>query len=447
MLEPGQILDNRYQLQKQLGQNSSRHTWLAILLSSQEQVVLKLLTLNPQMQWDEHKLFEREVQVLKNLNHPRIPKYRDFFIIDNLSGSRFPWFVLVQSYITGASLQELLNQGHRFSESQVEKIAIEILSILVYLHSLKPPVLHRDIKPSNLILGEDERVHLVDFGAVQDKAVAEGVTFTVVGTYGYVPMEQFAGRAVPASDLYALGATLIHLITGTTPADLPHQNSRIEFANLVSIDLGLINWIGKLTEPNIAERISTAKNAIAALENKQTLSPPITTRKPIGSKIQLKKTASYLEIKLPKRGSKSLRFFYLIGLVLPFLPQVVNIVINTSRFWNDKFTIGLFLLFVIPLILLSLFGHTDLYFDREDFEIKWKLFGLCYWRKRGKTRAIEEIYQQNTKAASAPMGITIELIKGQKFTTTPLATIERYWLMDEIVDWLKFEVDKGKNGT
>ncbi len=129
MLEPGQIIDNRYQLQKKLGQNTSHQTWLGISLSQEliekEIVVLKLLTLNPQMQWDEHKLFEREVQVLKNLNHPRIPKYRDYFIIQDLPGSRFPWFVLVQSYIPGTSLQESLNQGQHFSESQVEKIAIE----------------------------------------------------------------------------------------------------------------------------------------------------------------------------------------------------------------------------------------------------------------------------------------------------------------------------------
>jgi serine/threonine protein kinase len=441
MLEPGQILDNRYQLQKKLGQDNSRQTWLATSISSQaqvKQVVLKLLTLNPQMQWEEHKLFEREAQVLKNLKHPRIPTYQDYFIINDLPGSKFPWFVLVQSYIPGASLQELLSQGQRFPESQVEKIAIEILTILVYLHELEPPVLHRDIKPSNVIMGEDERVYLVDFGAVQDKAVTEGATFTVVGTYGYVPMEQFAGRAQPASDLYALGATLIHLLTGRSPADLPHQNSRIEFANLVSIDLGLINWIGKLTEPNIADRIISAKDAITALKNKYSLSPPVTKRKPTGSKIQLQQTANSLEIKLPRRGTKSLRFFYLIGLIIPFLPQVINLAINTHGYWFSQIIILSFPLLLISAILLLLFGHTDLYFDRENFEIKWKLFGLCYWRKRGKTQVIEKIYQEDKKTASAPIGITIESIKGQKFTTSPLSTVERHWLIDEIADWLKF---------
>lgn len=443
MLKPGQILDNRYQLQKKLGQNNSRQTWLAISLTSQKQVVLKLLTLNPQMQWEEHKLFEREGEVLKNLNHPRIPKYEDYFILENLPGSRFPWFVLVQSYIDGVSLQELLDQGQRFSESQVEEIAIEILNILVYLHSLEPPCLHRDIKPSNLILAKDKQVYLVDFGAVQDKAVAEDATFTVVGTYGYVPMEQFAGRAERASDLYALGATLIHLITGTNPADLPHQNSRIEFADFVSIDLGLINWIGKLTEPNINDRISTATDAISALENKYTLSPATTKHKPTGSKIQLQKTASNLEIKIPRRGRKSLRFLYLLGSFAALLPQIIyliNIRIHSYSYGVSYFElIFLLSLFLgIPVVLLSSFGDTDLYLDRDNFEVKWKIFGFCYWRKTGKTKNIQEIYQQNKEIASAPMGVTIELMKNKKINTTPLSTIERYWLINEIADWLKF---------
>jgi serine/threonine protein kinase len=447
MLESGQILENenRYKLEKKIGQDTSRQTWLATSLDSRshtEKVVLKLLTMSPQIQWDEQRLFEREAQVLKNINHPRIPKYRDYFVIEDLPGSKFSWFVLVQNYIPGVSLQEALNQGQRFSESQVEKIAIEILSILVYLHELEPPLLHRDIKPSNLILGADERVYLVDFGAVQDKAVAEGVTFTVVGTYGYVPMEQFAGRAEPASDLYALGATLIHLLTGTSPADLPYENSRIKFTNLVSIDLGLVNWISKLTEPNIRDRIPTAREAITALENKHNLSPPIINRKPTGSKIQLQKSANCLEIKLPRRGGKSLRTFYLIGLFTPFIWQIVQITswsMNANGVSLFYIAIVLLLIFgIISTILLPVFGHTDLYFDRDNFEIKWKIFGFCYKRKYGKTQLIEKIYQEKTKKPLAPLGITIELIKGKKFTTTPLAIVERHWLLDQIADWLKF---------
>ncbi|NEP02519.1 MAG: hypothetical protein F6K58_28500 [Symploca sp. SIO2E9] len=123
----------------------------------------------------------------------------------------------------------------------------------------------RDIKPSNLIWGEDDLVYLVDFGAVQNRAIKEGATFTVVGTYGYAPMEQFGGRAVAASDLYALGATLIHLLTGTTPAELPQQNLRIRFQEQVSLSPGMVSWIEKLTEPAPEQRFKTAAEALSAL--------------------------------------------------------------------------------------------------------------------------------------------------------------------------------------
>ena len=229
MLQAEQVLQRRYQLQRQIGQNPGRQTWLAqdVEASPAESVIVKLLAFSPQMQWDEFKLFEREAQVLEQLNHPRIPRYRDYFSIDKERGAGLYWFGLVQQYIPGASLRQLLDEGKRFTETQVRKIATDILEILIYLHELEPSVLHRDIKPSNLIFTEDEQVYLVDFGAVQNQAVTEGVTFTVVGTTGYAPLEQFWGKTVPASDLYALGATLIHLLTGTAPADLPQQDLRI----------------------------------------------------------------------------------------------------------------------------------------------------------------------------------------------------------------------------
>ncbi len=264
MLQAEQILQGRYQLKQRLGQNAGRQTWLATDIETEEKelVVVKLLAFGGEVQWDDLKLFEREAQILKQLNHPRIPKYGDDFCIDE----RSLWFGLVQEYIPGTCLKELLSQGKKFSEKEVRKIASEILNILIYLHELSPPVLHRDIKPSNLIWGDDDKVYLVDFGAVQDKASKEGATFTVVGTYGYAPMEQFGGRSVPASDLYSLGATLIHLLTGTAPADLPSRNLRIQFSQQVSLSKPLISWIEKLTEPAPEERFTSAKSALKALK-------------------------------------------------------------------------------------------------------------------------------------------------------------------------------------
>ena len=140
MFQPEQILTERYQLQKQLGRTAAGHqTWLALDLHSQEKVTVKLLGFSPQMEWEELKLFEREAEVLQALNHPRIPRYRDYFDIDKETGGGVPWFGLVQDYIPGASLQELLEQAsQRFSEKQIRSIATEVLDILIYLHELSP---------------------------------------------------------------------------------------------------------------------------------------------------------------------------------------------------------------------------------------------------------------------------------------------------------------------
>jgi serine/threonine protein kinase len=268
MLQAQDILQNRYQLQSQLGNNGIRQTWLAKDLQATETenpplVVVKFLAFGGTVQWDDLKLFEREAQILQQLNHSRIPKYIDYFSIDD----RTLWFAIVQEYIPGESLKEKLAASHRFDEKRAKKIAVELLNILIGLHELNPRVLHRDIKPSNLIWGEDNKIYLVDFGAVQDKAAKEGVTFTVVGTYGYAPMEQFGGRAVPASDLYALGATLIHLLTGMAPADLPQRDLRIQFADRVSLSHGFIDWLIRLTEPAPENRFSSAREALEALKN------------------------------------------------------------------------------------------------------------------------------------------------------------------------------------
>jgi len=261
MLVVEQVLQGRYQLKQRLGQNAGCQTWLAADLDQHHQlVIVKLLALANQVLWDNFKLFEREVQILKQLNHPQIPKHRDDFWIDD--GSQLG---LVQEYIPGHSLKELLDRGHRFTEQQVRQIALQVLNILIYLHELNPSVLHRDIKPSNLILGEGEQVYLVDFGAVQDRTATLGATLTIVGTYGYSPIEQFGGRVAPASDLYALGATLIHLLTGIAPADLPQRNLQIQFSDLVCSSPSMVRWLQQLTEPALERRFSSARLALEAL--------------------------------------------------------------------------------------------------------------------------------------------------------------------------------------
>lgn len=110
---------------------------------------------------------------------------------------------------------------------------------------------------------------------MQDRATAEGATFTVVGTSGYAPPEQLWGRAVAASDLYALGATLIHLLTGTAPADLPQDNLRIQFADRIELSSGFVDWLEQLTEPAPERRYSTARQALENLNAIDSLSSSV----------------------------------------------------------------------------------------------------------------------------------------------------------------------------
>ena len=436
MPQVGQLFRQRYQLLQRLAEHASQQTWLAADRDSPDQptVVMKLLAMSPQLQWEEAKLLEREAKLLQKLHHPRIPRYCDYFLLEQLADSRFPWFCLVQSYVPGASLQQLLDQGRHFTEAEIETIASEVLSILVYLHEFVPPLLHRDLKPSNLIWGEDEHLYLIDFGSVQDQAALDGATFTVVGTYGYVPMEQFGGRAVPASDLYALGATLIHLLTGTAPADLPQHNARIQFAQQVSVEPALVNWISKLTEPALAERLSTARQALEALTQRQSLSLPTVRRQPKGSHIQLQKTSQQLAIKIPPRGWQAVSWLYCLGVLggsWYLLFQLPNVVLQPTWLWLHL----PFLLFSLCSIVLPAWSQTTIQGDRTHFTVRWQLFGLTFWQQRGQTAKIHPVIGLYEQEQPGVKGMMIQAGK-TVLQTNPMAEVERHWVIQEIQDWL-----------
>ena len=440
MLAPEKILQERYQLQQRLGRTAAGHqTWLAVDLESQEQVTLKMLAFSPEMQWEELKLFEREAQVLQALNHPRIPCYRDYFSLEREAGAGLPWFGLVQDYIPGFSLQELLEKGQPFPEKKVRKIATQVLEILIYLHELSPPVLHRDIKPSNLIWGEDQHVYLVDFGAVQAQAAVTGVTFTVVGTSGYAPLEQFWGRAVVASDLYALGATLIHLLTGVTPADLPQKDSRIQFSDRVSVSPSLVSWIEKMTEIGLEKRFSEARDALAALKsgNIQGANLEIATvrkiAKPPHSRIQVSKSATELNIKIPSALVRKpfLGAFIGILIILIFWPIIL-------AFLQLNFNIGLGLFTLIVSILVKISGNGNkIKFNRNYFKLEHQIFGWSYLQQTGEISEILGAFIY-TMTDGNQIRIRSGDDRGTYFyvLATSLKDVEAAWLAQEIQDWL-----------
>ncbi|BAZ17538.1 serine/threonine protein kinase [Calothrix sp. NIES-4071] len=457
MLQTEQIIQNRYKLERQLGNNAARQTWLATDLSvdstKDSRVVVKLLAFGGTVQWDDLKLFEREAQILKHLEHPKIPKYIDYFSIDD----RVLWFGLVEEYIPGNSLKELLVQGKRFSEKEVKKIATEVLNILIYLHKLNPAVLHRDIKPSNLILGEDNDIYLVDFGAVQDKAAKEGVTFTVVGTYGYAPMEQFGGKAVPASDLYGLGATIIHLLTGIPPADLPVRDLKIQFHDKVNIKDNFITWIEKIIEPSVERRLSSATVALEALEsntlnNSGHIFQPF--RKPIHSLVQIRKTPRKLNIILPRKRIDNIRVIALIvkyliigTLGLGFLTfTAVGIVTTSMVSLAVSLPLVLIWLAIIDQFVISDFGNQRIFFNEEQFGIELWIFTFRRNIRTAKVREIRDVFQSIIRLAKED-NLQLESHQEKEMITIQtdskrfsfgigLSAQECMWIAQEIKDWL-----------
>ncbi|BDA69416.1 serine/threonine protein kinase [Rivularia sp. IAM M-261] len=396
MLKAQEILVERYQLVRVLGESASRQTWLAQDLVNHEQVVVKLLITSDQLQWENIRLFEREAKVLRQLDHPRIPQYYDDFVLERDIVS----FALVQEYIPAKSLKELLASGKTFSETEVRKIAVAVLKILIYLHKLSPPVLHRDIKPSNLLLDSSKiknQIYLVDFGAVQDRAATEGATFTVVGTYGYAPLEQFGGRATPASDLYALGATLIHLATGIPPADLPQFDSKMQFAYLTKLNPGFVRWLQLLTEPNLENRFQTAEAALEALQINQLAITSANQDIP-DTFISVRKSSDKLAINIPSVNKNVIKLVLGVSVLSfwiffwQYATRSVSFSINTLPILTWVFMWLLIGSLLTAWWVLPNYIESDIYFDNQNFEIQWKLFGFTVKKQRGKVSDIDKVY-------------------------------------------------------
>jgi serine/threonine protein kinase len=427
------ILQLQYLLERQLGHTSAGHqTWLAKDLNTNEKVTVKLLAFNSQIPSQELKLFQREARILQSLQHPRIPKYRDYFAIEQQSNGGVVWFALVQDYIPGFSLQELL-ENRLFAPDKVRIIAREILEILIYLHGLNPPVLHRDLKPSNLILGQDDRIYLIDFGAVQTRSVATGATVTVVGTTGYAPLEQFWGRAVAASDLYALGVTLIHLLTGTPPADLPYQNSRLQFRDRVNLEPDLLDWLETMTESSVESRFSSAKSALEALQSGDRVSSTQSLKfKPQKSLIELKQDRQRLNIKIPAGGLA--RFNEVLnagcrGLIVYCLLFTFSLLFSIFQPY-----FGLFLIFLVLTYTIFLCGtKTEISFEKNNFQIERKFLMRKYNMQNHSNSTILDIFIQRSGSI---FQVAIRTFDRTHNLGGALTQDEATWLVAEIKQWL-----------
>jgi len=215
-LPSGHILVERYSIQEVIGIGGMGSVYRARDLHFPN--VVKLVAVKEMINQAPDPLvrktivqnFEREANILVTLSHPSIPKIYDYFTYDDRS-------YLVIEYVNGKDLQALLNSTTEFfTEEQVIGWAIELCDVLCYLHDHKPePIIFRDVKPSNIMVNQQSHIMLVDFGIA--KIFKAGQKGTMIGTEGYSPPEQYRGEASPMADIYALGATVHHLLTRRDP--------------------------------------------------------------------------------------------------------------------------------------------------------------------------------------------------------------------------------------
>jgi len=196
--------------------------------------------------------FEREAKFLRALEHPAIPKFVASFEEGQGVHARY---YLAQELVEGSPLDRL--DEHWYSEAEILDIAKQVLAILVYLQSLSPMVIHRDIKPANLIKRADGSIALVDFGAAHVHGTTAGST--TVGTFGYMPLEQLAGEVDATTDVYALGATLVHLLTRQEPWRIAQTKTAI------NASAQLRAFLDRVMAPAPKDRFASAKDALAGL--------------------------------------------------------------------------------------------------------------------------------------------------------------------------------------
>jgi serine/threonine protein kinase len=206
--------------------------------------------------------FEREAKLLAQLSHPAIPRLVEFFREGEGINTRL---YLAQQFVRGSSLLDQLER-HRFDEREGRALARELLGVIGYLQGLSPRVIHRDLKPANVMRREDGSLAVVDFGSARD--LVRGVTHgsTLVGTFGYMPPEQLGGTVDLTSDLYALGATLLHLLSRKPPDELLKPGMELAFEGEVNVSDGFRAWLRKSVDRDRTARFQSAKAALEALD-------------------------------------------------------------------------------------------------------------------------------------------------------------------------------------
>ncbi len=264
-LVPGVLLNNRYEITRKVGGGGMGAVYLAkdMHLGGAPRAVKEMIESHLEESQHEKAIsdFRRESLLLTALEHPSIPTIYDYFFDDELNR-----FYLVMKYISGGDVATRLRNapGGVIDEKTVAEWAWQVADVLDYLHNQPDPIIYRDLKPANLMVdGNTGRIMLIDFGIARWVTQKQEKGVTAVGTMGYAPPELFGGKVEARSDIYSLGATLFHILTGADPQDNPllifdfSKNKRPTQINPeISNEMEFI--LMKTVEYNLADRFSSA---------------------------------------------------------------------------------------------------------------------------------------------------------------------------------------------
>jgi serine/threonine protein kinase, bacterial len=248
---------DRYQILKTLGKGGMGTTYLA--WDTAKLLVLKEMNADMAEIPKAQELFAREAKILQNLHHPGIPQYDDFFVAN---GRKY----LAMELIHGQDLDLYIMEHGTVTLAQAIDWMIQLCEILGYIHQQQPPLIHRDVKPANILVRAiDKRIFLLDFGAVKEIGTLGG---TKIGAPDYMAPEQNSGKPCTQSDLYAIGPTLIFLLTGRNPADfleLQPDGYRFNLSSIPTITPPVQILIDKVTQRRASDRYLTAGDLAQAL--------------------------------------------------------------------------------------------------------------------------------------------------------------------------------------
>lgn len=261
MLEIGSVIDGKYKILHKIGQGGMSIVYLALNERANQQWAIKEVRKDGAQDFEVVKQgLIAEIDILKKLKHPHLPR-----IIDVIDGDET--FLIVMDFVEGCALDKELKNGP-IPQEMVIDWAIQLCDVLGYLHSRKPPIIYRDMKPSNVMKKPDGNLMLIDFGTAREFKGGKAEDTVCLGTRGYAAPEQYGnkGETDARTDIYCLGATLYHLVTGHNPSEEPYQMYPIRYWN-PALSAGLEEIILKCTRQNPEERYQSCAELMYDLEH------------------------------------------------------------------------------------------------------------------------------------------------------------------------------------